>query len=247
MTYQLENTETEISLTNGIWAAAELFISTQEERYLTYLSSHPRRLRFRGGESWTGYMSALGTLSLLRFPDRVPAEVYNQLKGELTGLADSLVLFSTTNAYGQPLSEFHWGSNSDVLNAAMLVAAAQQLAPRPEYLRFVRSCADYVLGKNAVGFCFLTGFGSQSPLHIHHRPSAADGVLLPVPGLLSGGPNAKQQDAPAVKYPPQVAAMQSWADQKESYASNEICLNWNAPLTYILGWLEATNAKKGGL
>ena len=32
--------------------------------------------------------------------------------------------------------------------------------------------------------------------------------------------------------------MKSWVDQEPSYASNEICLNWNAPLTYVLGFLE---------
>ena len=32
--------------------------------------------------------------------------------------------------------------------------------------------------------------------------------------------------------------LKSWVDQEPSYASNEICLNWNAPLAYVLGFLE---------
>ena len=70
-------------------------------------------------------------------------------------------------------------------------------------------------------------------------PSVSDGIAQPVPGLLSGGANMGQQDRKDTQYARYAAPMQSWADQEPSYASNEICLNWNAPLTYVLGWLEA--------
>jgi endoglucanase len=29
-----------------------------------------------------------------------------------------------------------------------------------------------------------------------------------------------------------------YADVVESYASNEVCLNWNAPAVFVLGYLE---------
>jgi endoglucanase len=96
-----------------------------------------------------------------------------------------------------------------------------------------------------MGVGYLTGFGDKTPMFIHHRASLADGIDQPVPGLLSGGPNLSQQDSEFTTYPRYAAPMQSWADQGPSYASNEICLNWNAPLTYVLGWLaskEYTNS-----
>ena len=142
-------------------------------------------------------------------------------------------------AYRQPLTDFGWGSNSDVLNAAMLLAAAHLHAPDRKYLEGMYDCVNYVLGNNPNNVCYLTDFGTTSPQHIHHRPSASDGVDAPVPGLLSGGPNSAQQDADYATYPAAVAPMRSWVDQEGSYASNEICLNWNAPLTYVLGYLEA--------
>lgn len=221
------------------WAAAELFLSTQNEDYRNFLAAHPLKVRFRAGESWTGFMGMLGAMSLLRHPEKVPANLYNPLKTSIIALADSLVTFSLSNDYGQPVTDFKWGSNSDVLNAAMVVATAHDLSPKPAYLRNVHSCIDYVLGKNALGVSFLTGFGDQTPQFIHHRQSAADDLEAPVPGLLSGGPNSRQQDEAYATYPPDVSPMKSWVDQTGSYASNEICLNWNAPLSYILGWLEA--------
>ena len=49
----------------------------------------------------------------------------------------------------------------------------------------------YALGMNALDTCFVTGFGEKSVLHPHHRPSGADDVEAPVPGLISGGPNKR--------------------------------------------------------
>ena len=220
------------------WAAAELYLSTGEQQYKEYLEQHPPR-RFSAKGGWVDYMEMLGVMSLLRNPGNVPATIYNPLKAASIRLADSLTMASVITPYNQALTDFNWGSNSDVLNAAMSVAAAYQLEPKQEYLDMVRSSVDYILGKNAVGVSFVTGTGDRSPMHIHHRQSAADEIKDPVPSLLSGGPNSRQQDKEFATYPEGVAPMQSWVDQEGSYASNEICLNWNAPLTYVLGWLEA--------
>ena len=86
----------------------------------------------------------------------------------------------------------------------------------------------------------MTGFGDQSPMHPHHRPSAADNVEAPFPGMLVGGPNPGQQDKQNMKatYPSNVPD-ESYIDDAESYASNEIAINWNASLVAFLCWLDA--------
>jgi endoglucanase len=78
--------------------------------------------------------------------------------------------------------------------------------------------------------------GGKSPMHPHHRPSVADGIPEPVPGLLSGGPNSGQQDGCA-GYPSRLPA-ESFVDHDCSYASNEIAINWNAPLVYVANAME---------
>ena len=35
---------------------------------------------------------------------------------------------------------------------------------------------DYLLGENATGYCFVSGAGTKSPEHPHHRPSTAFGA-----------------------------------------------------------------------
>jgi endoglucanase len=70
--------------------------------------------------------------------------------------------------------------------------------------------------------------------HPHHRPSGADSNAEPWPGLLSGGPNARPQDA-AMKKLGALAPARMFVDDQESYASNEVAINWNAPLVFLLG------------
>ena len=217
------------------WAAAELFATTGEQEYYNEVQARPPHVRFGGG--WTSYMGNLAAFTLLRFPDRVPQELHGELRELVVTLADSLVMTIDANAYRQPLTDFGWGSNSDVLNAAMFIAAAHRQEPKPEYRTAMYDCMNYILGNNPNGVCYLTGFGDTSPRYIHHRPSISDGIDAPVPGLLSGGPNSDQQDREYATYPPGVTPMRSWVDQEGSYASNEICLNWNAPFTYVAGYL----------
>ena len=184
-------------------------------------------------------MRFLGYFALLENKTLIPSALYATLKTGILAEADRLAALSQTLPYFQPIDDFHWGSNSDILNAAMILAQAYRLEKKPQYLTAVQQSADYIFGTNAVGFSFLTGFGDRTPMFIHHRQSAADGIPEPVPGLLSGGPNSRKQDAKdGTVYPENAPPMQSWVDQEPSYASNEICLNWNAPLTYILGFLE---------
>ncbi|MGB5820809.1 MAG: glycoside hydrolase family 9 protein [Saonia sp.] len=221
------------------WAGAELYVSTKDRTYLDQLDTDSFDFILRPGDGWTSYMRFLGMFSLLQHQEAVPPDLYNKLKTGILESANDLVAKADKLAYFQPISDFHWGSNSDILNAAIIMAQAYRLDPKPQYLSGVQQAADYILGNNAMGYSYLTGFGDKTPLFIHHRQSAADGIADPVPGLLSGGPNSRLQDvSDGVIYPENPSPMKSWADQEPSYASNEICLNWNAPLTYVLGFLE---------
>ena len=221
------------------WANAELLVSTNETTYLDHLNRDAYNFELKPGDGWTRFMRFLGMITLLQNHEAIPLELYEQLKKGILHLADSLVEKAKNLDYFQPVDDFQWGSNSDVLNAAVIMAQAYRLEPKTIYLNGVQQAMDYILGNNAVGYSFVTGLGDKTPMFIHHRQSAADGIEEPVPGLLSGGPNSRLQDVVGgTVYPENQSPMQSWVDQEPSYASNEICLNWNAPLTYVLGFLE---------
>lgn len=222
------------------WAAAELYASTKEQEYLDYIKQNPIDFAFSPNESWANFMHYLGAFTLIQHDDE---EISSSIKDKIKKAADDLVSKAQKNAYFQPIEDFHWGSNSDVLNSAMIIAQAYRMDSNPIYLQTVQEIMDYILGKNAMGYSFMTGFGDHPAMFIHHRQSAGDDIEDPVPGLLSGGPNYKKQDSSGVNYPENAPPMKSWVDEEPSYASNEICLNWNAPLTYVLGFIEQEQGK----
>jgi endoglucanase len=140
--------------------------------------------------------------------------------------------------------DYDWGSNSGVLNRALMLIQGYRLQPQPDTLAAAQALFDHVLGRNPLGQSMVTGFGAKPPLHPHHRPSEADGVDAPVPGFLVGGPNAGQQDLKdcPVPYASKLPAL-SYLDHFCSYASNEVAINWNAPLVYVSAALQVLTPK----
>lgn len=73
-------------------------------------------------------------------------------------------------------------------------------------------------------------------MHPHHRQSIADGIVAPVPGLLIGGANPGMQDGIKV---PSTVPDEAYIDDMRAYAVNEIAINWNAPLCYLVNAIQA--------
>ncbi len=222
-----------------VWAAAELFITTKNKDYFNaYIRNKSATVSL---PSW-GNVEMLGHYSLLRFKKQLPAYTQNDLqivKDQILQLANEYILKVDSNAFqivmGQSKRDFTWGSNAVAANQGIVLINAYLLSNDKKYLQNALTNLDYILGRNATGYCFVTGFGSNSTMHPHHRPSVADGVTEPVPGLLAGGPNPGQQDKCKYEFnEPET----SYADIDCAYASNEIAINWNAPLVYLANTIE---------
>jgi endoglucanase len=52
--------------------------------------------------------------------------------------------------------------------------------------------------------------------------------------LLSGGPNAARQDPVLKALPAHLPPAKVYVDDQSSYASNEVCINWQAMLVFLL-------------
>ncbi|MFW5951018.1 MAG: glycoside hydrolase family 9 protein, partial [Gemmatimonadota bacterium] len=226
------------------WAAVELFVTTGDEAYLEAVADHARDW---GVPSWSS-VGTLGHYTLLHHRDRVgPAARIHDVERQLLDLADRLRDAYRQSAYrvvmGAEARDFVWGSNAVAANQSMALIQAYRLTGDPSYLEAAVSNLDYILGRNATGYSFVTGYGANPIRNPHHRPSEADGIEDPVPGLLAGGPNPGQQDARSceaegVTYPSALPAT-SFVDHSCSYAANEIAINWNAPLAYVAHAIEA--------
>ncbi len=237
-----------------IWAAAELYATTKNEAYYTAVNLFPDtqmplpswpQVRLLGYYTLARLTTTLTPLAQKDFPD---------LKKRLVGFADNLIQGADRQAYqtvmGKSASDYIWGSSSVAANQGIALIQAYRLVDRrtpnaQKYLQSALSNLDYLLGRNATGYSFVTGFGSKPIMNPHHRPSVADGITAPVPGLLSGGPNgnAPRQDKCAGYTA--TSADEMFIDAACSYASNEIAINWNAPLVYLAAALEAIQTEAG--
>jgi endoglucanase len=195
-------------------------------------------------------VGTLGIYSLVRSADKFATNkevsiALKELKTKFLAYAKNLQTKTVASAYGVPMgtdmNDFVWGSNAVAGNQSVFLTKAYLLTKDQTLLDAAQANVDYILGRNGVGYCFLTGFGSKSTKIPHHRPSESDGIEEPVPGMIAGGPNPGQQDLPHCNgktYPSNKAGL-SYMDVQCSYASNEIAINWNAPFAYSVNALEA--------
>ncbi len=222
-----------------VWAAAELYISTGNDMYWQAMKAQAAPINVPG---W-GDVEGLAWMSLAHhLPRLTPAADRKLIAERIDSLAAKLAAAWNASAYKvamQP-ADFVWGSNAVAMNQAMMLLQAYRFNGKRAYLDAAQSGLDYVLGRNATGYSFVTGFGARPALHPHHRPSEADDIEGPVPGWLVGGPQPGQQENGACKlrYPSTLPAL-SYLDHVCSYAANEVAINWNAPLVYVSAALDA--------
>ena len=215
------------------WAKAEMALAKGENPGPDFLSG------IRAGTPTWNQSATLGLISLALNGDESFSALREASKALLVAYADELLEKSASSPYRISLDWFAWGSNSDVANQALIKIIAMELTGNEKYLPSVQGDVNWLLGTNPTGYCFVTGFGTLSPMNIHHRPSGADGVPEPVPGFLAGGPNTVVlTDCPPTVNRSTFPA-RSYTDSECSYSTNEIAINWNAPLVFVLGAMDS--------
>jgi len=214
--------------TQRFWAAAELYRTTGEAAYGTYvrsyLDAHPPSIE---PLIWTN-TTTFGLLTLA-FDSDHDQGLQKQVGSVLTGWADGMVttVSSRTNPWGTSISNFRWASNKSALDNAVLLMAADHVSPNDAYVGAALEQLHYVLGRNALAKSYVTSYGTNSVKNPHNRTMAARGQL--VPGVLVGGPNGNAEDG----ITPVSQGQRSYTDQTAAYASNENSVEYNAPLVFV--------------
>lgn len=221
------------------WAASALYRLTGKQQYLDDVRQY-QPAAFTT-PTW-GNVASLGAFEWLAAGDK--SALYEPMLQQLVAYCDGAVKDVDKSCfqspYGNKKSDFGWGCLAEFCCCqAVALLYADQLTGKP-YRVYAFENADYLLGRNATGYCYVTGFGDKSPMHPHHRISEADSVEKPFPGMLVGGPNPGQQDKKDMPMPyTSNEPDESYMDVMQSYASNEIAINWNASLVAFLCWLDA--------
>jgi endoglucanase len=220
-----------------LWAAAELWRTTGDagaHRYfLEHQAEHRAALRAHEPPSWNNLAPmALWTYALAANGD--PA-VQAAICKDMLAAADAIVARSSAHAYRVSLTtaDYVWGSNGVAANYGLQLLVANALRKDARYVEAARDDLYYLVGRNTFSLSWVTQLGANPFRHPHHRPSGADSNPEPWPGMLSGGPNARRQD-PALRKLPELPPAKVYLDEEASYASNEIAINWQAALVFVL-------------
>jgi endoglucanase len=221
-----------------LWAAAELFRSTGDQQYSRYFLDHYAAFHKSNDAaappSWNNVASlALWTYALGKGGDVVAV---NSIRHDAIGAADEIVKRNVSNGYRISLAthDYIWGSNGVLANYGMQLLITDELAHNLNYRQAALGDLHYLLGRNTFSLSFVTRVGENPFRHPHHRPSGADNNEEPWPGLMSGGPNRGRQDNAMKKMSPELPPARIYLDDQEAYSANEVAINWNAPLVFLL-------------
>jgi len=214
------------------WASSELYLLTGNSKFKEIMMQN---YETPVTPKWD-LVNTLGLISLLTSDKRAE---FSELEDEYIAYVDLMLQKEAASPYLISIDQFAWGSNSDVANDGMLKLVAYQLTGDEKYVASAQNDLDYILGRNATGFSFVTGFGDKTPMNQHNRIMGTDGIDEPMPGYISGGPNTiVLTDCEAEGVVRSNFPATSFTDTQCSFSTNETAINWNAPLVFLASGLE---------
>ena len=220
-----------------LWASAELWRTTGDPHYEQAFLSGSRSLPPEStimAPSWSN-VASLAYWTYVMAERKGDGQMRSRVLAQTATAAQMLLARRRSSGYGNTLAaaDYVWGSNAVAANQSLLLLVAEHLQADSQIPEAALGNLHYVLGRNCFGVSWVTQAGTNPFLHPHHRPSIADDIPAPWPGLLSGGPNARPADKVAETLP-QRPPMRMWVDDQLAYSVNEVAINWNAPLVFLL-------------
>lgn len=225
----------ESDLDERYWAAAELYKAFGDKEYAEDFEALAKEKIYHG-YGWSD-MGTYGNLAYITTTYPVNEELKKKIKVSMLEQADRLLTLSNADGYSTSLSEkeYIWGSNLSVTNNGLMLFDAWQITGDKKYLDAAMEQIHYILGRNPMGLCYVTGCGTDAIKHPHHRPSGFVGAAMP--GMVSGGPCSwfaddtikglfTQENAPA--------PAKCLVDMTGSYSTNEVTIYWNSSFVQLL-------------
>ncbi|GEL94389.1 glycoside hydrolase family 9 protein [Cellulomonas composti] len=229
------------------WAAAELACTTGDERFVADLAANPfltgAREPFVPGELDWRRTAGFALLTLAASPGGRHLPTRHAARARVVAAADALVARQAANPFGHPYvpddGRYDWGSNGLLLNDLVVVATAHDVTGERRYLDAVAEGMDYLLGRNALGLSYVTGYGARSVQNQHSRWYAHQvDPTTPHPprGTVSGGPNSGTPD-PVSAHLAGSPAQLCFVDDIAAWGVNEMAVNWSSALAWVAAFL----------
>jgi endoglucanase len=222
-----------------LWAATELFKATGEAQYSQYFFDNLNAsISLSGGMGWQLVLPMAYWAYYYSGQPTVNTGTLSLIRARTLAAANSLTQTARLPMYGyrhqMSKGEYSWGSAGSVATKAVTLLVANQMQPNPDYVNAALDDLHYLLGRNTHSISFITRLGSKYPMAPHHRPSGADGIAEPWPGLVVGGPNKARQDSSVQALPTGLPPMKYYVDVEGSYSTNEPAINQSASVVFLL-------------
>lgn len=230
-------------LDERLWAAAEMLVTTGEAKYQEQIDKLLKEDLTKTDFGWTD-VSGFAALAILADQShRASTGSAADLRSAVLAEADRLVNVAAQSGYGVAMEpeDYVWGSNMVVLNRGMLLVLAALVTGQEDrksiYEQTALAQLDYLLGKNAVDYSYVTGYGEHAYRNPHNRPTECDGIELPMPGWVSGGPFKTPCDEVGRAHIPEgTPPMKCYLDHVACYSLNEITIYWNTPAVFVTAY-----------
>lgn len=237
---------------NKAWAAASMLYATGESQFVSAFEANYDRVPTIGSYSRS---EAFAASMYLRATTGTTPQRKNEIKREIFALADQHRREADEHPF-QFATAYYWGSTSNGMHMSgnffwkAYLLDSTRLADRYQALQNI----DYIFGRNYLNQCYVSGIDGVSKPRLrgfHHWMKALNATPWHFPGALAGGPN-QSPDGNDRSYPDTrpYPIWGYWGDtsnpkegrvpvdgrftDNDSWSTNEIVVNWNAPLLYNL-------------
>jgi endoglucanase len=219
-------------------AAALLFEATGREDAHNVVKAGAGKIvqDWPGHINYRGHDIGLAVYSLSKRPE-VDKATQKSLRDHYRRWADLAIEAAESRGYREPMMpgvEFTWGSNSIIARSGAHLLIANRVAPSPRYVQGAQDALHWLLGRNPVNQCMISGHGTPPLDAVFHSMYGPIGPGLPLPpGYLAGGVN--RFDAPGIS----AFHAKCWRPDHTCWQITECSIGYQGPFVYLLGALAA--------
>ncbi len=222
-----------------LWASCELYGMTGDDFFVEKILELYKQVNLTGFSNC--HIGGFASLAYLLCNRERNINVMSAINTSFRVAADNIDSLAKSNPYfvSKGYTDYILGSNLKSMRDCAVLIIANRLLGNDDYIDTVVEQFNYILGKNCLGMCFVTGIGGNSVMHPHHRPSMTSYQQKPVPGLLVGGPNSERKDEYAKwSIPQDTPPARCYEDCDMSFSTNEPAIYNNSAAIFVEAFLE---------
>lgn len=195
----------------------------------TELQARRDVLNASDNDTYWGKVDLLGMWALKSIEDQMSEDGASQVNSALRSAAHKWSVLQQRSQWLLPMEDtkgFDWGSNGALATIGWHWMMWARVADDQKFADAGKTLLPYFHGRNPLGQTYVTN--AVGVRHPHLRPHVSGAFDLP-PGFIAGGANSVNlagdpTSGAILGQPP----LRMFVDHKDSYATNEVAINWQS-------------------